>query len=165
MRLAVGKILKPIGLKGEVKVLLNDKNNSSVLGCDEIIVSGTLYRIIRSRMSGGFGYLILDGIDSIERADNLRGQIIEIDKAQAKSLDEGEFFVADLIGCTVLSGDDRLGVLVEVLQHGAADVFVVEDELGGRIMFPHLSRVVIDIDISDKTIKVDGKELAMVVVR
>jgi len=162
--ITVGKIVKPVGLKGEVKVLLFTKDAGVFAALKQVYISGSAVGVTKARPAGGFVYMFLDGVADCNAAEKLRGAEVQIDRAKAKQPDEDEYFVADLIGCKVIADGGDIGILTEVLAYGAADVFVVKGADGKDVLFPHLARVVISVDLAGKVIALDKKAFEEVVV-
>ena len=84
-----------------------------------------------------------------------------ISRDQAQPLEEGEYYIADLIGCDVVgdpeSGDlagRKLGVVKDVLQTGANDVYVVEKPDGGELLFPVIPDCIRQVDVEQGVITV-----------
>ena len=99
--------------------------------------------------------LSLSGIESREDAEGLRGLYLCVDRAHAVKLPEGRYFISDLIGCDVYSNDGaHLGRLMEVLQHGAADVYVIKGERS--LMTPALKKLLLTVDVPARRIVLDG---------
>ena len=116
-------------------------------------------------MHDGFAYVTLGECASIEDAEKLRGQQLFIDRAQAGKLDEGEVFLTDLIGCEAVDEQgNRIGVLTDVLQHGAVDVYVFKTSRG-TLMAPALKAVFPTVDVEARRIDVISERLEEVAVR
>lgn len=86
----------------------------------------------------------VEGVDTPEQAERLRGKYIAVDRAHAIQLPEGAYFVADLIGCEAFDTDGRrLGKITDVFPTGANDVYELD---GGRVLIPALKRVLDTVD-------------------
>ncbi|MDE7395863.1 MAG: PRC-barrel domain-containing protein, partial [Clostridiales bacterium] len=97
--------------------------------------------------------------------ESLRCKFLTIDRVNAVDLDEGEFFIADLIGCTLFTEKgDALGKVTDVLQHGAVDVLCAVDSENKEFRFPFLKRLLLGADMQAKTIMLDGEKLQEVCV-
>ncbi|NLG24503.1 MAG: 16S rRNA processing protein RimM [Clostridiales bacterium] len=149
--LAVGEILRPQGIRGEVKVrpLTNDPNRFWQLEraffkrgdrMEQVSVSV-------SRVDGSGVYLTIGGVGDRDGAEKLRGELIYVSRADAVELPEDAEFICDLVG--LRGRDDRgrdIGELAEVLQPGSADVYVFRGPLG-EVLVPALKTVVLRVDI------------------
>ena len=90
----------------------------------------------------------------------MRGQFIYIDREHAVKLPEGRYFIADLIGCEAVDlNGNRLGILKEVLQPGANDVYIVQRPDGSELLIPVVDAFIKDIDIKSRKITVDASML------
>jgi len=150
----VGKIVKPQGIKGEVKVVCFVDNPSGFAHLGKVTVGGRPYRILRARWVGQDVYLTLEGVNDRNAAEGLRDLILTVDRKEAEGLKTGEYFVQDLIGLVVTDGDKDWGAITDVLQYGAADVLVLD---GGKYMAPYLKRLVLQVDLTARRMLVDAK--------
>jgi 16S rRNA processing protein RimM len=152
----LGRILKPQGIKGEVKLDAFTDGLSRFLDLEFVYFKKTEYErvdIENARIDARYAYLKLRGIDTRDDAEKLRGTLLYIDRAHAAKLPEGAFYIQDLIGCTV---KDDTG-------NGAADVYVVKLEKG-TCMFPAVGHIVLVRDIENGVITVDAQRLTEVAV-
>jgi len=163
--ITIGKIVKAQGIKGEVKVLSMTRDASYFNLLKSVNVDGINYPLKTIRVAGDFVYLLLDGVTDRNTAENFRDKEIRIEKDQAKPLDADEYYISDLIGLKVITTDgEEIGTLTEVISTGATDVFVVKGANRKSTLFPHLTRVVVEINVGGKRITVDKAELDRVVV-
>ena len=127
----VGQIAGTHALKGEVKVfpMTDDPErftNGLVLFMEDTRGEVRELTVERSRQSGKFVLVKFKGLDSINDVERFRGNKLFIDRADAIPLEEGEYFVADLIGLSVYDEDGvLLGELTDVIETGANDVYAV----------------------------------------
>ncbi|MGI5900315.1 MAG: ribosome maturation factor RimM [Christensenellales bacterium] len=164
--LCIGTITKPQGIRGEVKILPLTDDISRFLGLAKVFLKdgGEMAerKVELSRVDASFAYMKFEGIDNMDAAEPLRGLSIYVDRANAVKLPEGRWFIADLIGCRVVTdaGED-IGVLKDVLQAGGNDVYVVQGaKVGGKsLMFPAIKALLKKVDVKSGVIQVDGKRL------
>lgn len=163
MRLKIGEVLKPQGIKGEIKVKSFFDVPEDYSGLSSLLIDGVEYPVVGVRIREGFVYLRLRGIDSIEAAELLRGKMLEINRESAPRLPDGRYYIEDILGLEVADEKGaRLGVLNDVNQYGAADIYSVKGEK--NFMFPALNSVIIKIDIDGRKIVLDSGELLKVAV-
>lgn len=117
-------------------------------------------RIEGVRFHRGQVVVKLAGCGDADAAEAYRGAYISITRDQLVPLNKDSFFVFDLIGCEVLDeSGERLGILVEVLETGSNDVYVVkpvaENGAGGDLLIPALKSVVREVDVAKKRIVVN----------
>ncbi len=113
------------------------------------------YQVVSSRVHKSLLLLKLEGIDTVEEADALRGRILYLDRADVK-LPKGRYFVQDMIGLTVMDADTgkRYGSLTEVMPTGANDVYQVTGEDKVNYLVPAIPDVIVDVDIDGGTLKI-----------
>ncbi|MCL5038109.1 MAG: ribosome maturation factor RimM [Chloroflexi bacterium] len=111
---------------------------------------------IRSSRSFKKGILVsLEGVDDRDAAEELRGASLEIPEGDVRQLPEGNFYIYQLIGLEVKSiQGEFLGVLEEVLQSPANDVYVVRDGKS-EVLVPALRKIVKEVDLESGTMLVD----------
>lgn len=163
MFITVGRVLKPQGINGEVKIqpLTDDPTRFKKLKV--LYIDGAPFDIRSLRLSEGFVYVKLNGIDDRNAAETLRGKNADIDRVNAKPLEDGEYFIADLIGSAVVTQDGaRLGKVVDVTAYGAASVCTVKGE--HTFSFPFVKKVIVSFDEESKILTLDGEALKEVAV-
>ncbi|MEI6101599.1 MAG: ribosome maturation factor RimM [Eubacteriales bacterium] len=165
--LELGKILKPQGIRGEVKVdaYTDDIGRFDYLEHVFLSQAGEMRKVVveAKRTDHAFAYLKLQGIEDRNMAETLRGQYLYIDRKNAAKLPEGRHYIDDMIGLEVVdTNGEILGLLAEVIQTGAADVFRLSGKRG--CMFPSTPQVVLKIDIDAGSILVDAVRLQEVCV-
>ena len=172
----VGRIARPQGLKGEIKVQVLSENPRCFDDLAEVALEcqGTDQairylprRVLKSRTAGDAAYLYLDGINSREEVEALRNLYLCIARQDAPPLPENRWYIADLLGCAVLGAAGKeYGVLKDVLQHGAADVYVIaQPGQAGEWMVPAIEALVQQVDIATRRIVLDEEVFAQVAVR
>ena len=88
-------------------------------------------------------------------AEKLKGCYIQIHRKDARELPEGTYFIADIIGSQVITDDGKnLGIVDDIYNTGAKDIFVVKDEMGKQILLPHTEEVILDIDVEKQIVTV-----------
>lgn len=161
--LSVGYILKPQGIKGEIKV---EPLTDYIERFDEL---DTLYikvanqysplAVISTRYSGHHVFLRLEGYDDVDKAEKLRGQYLWIPRDKARDLPEDTFLIADILGCAVYTQEgSQLGHVDRIIHTGSNDVYVTKGSMG-EILIPGLKKVVLDVDIQSRKITVAAQEL------
>jgi len=168
--LMIGEVLKPQGLKGECKIkpcaadlsLFETWDTLYLLRKEEVL--SLPFRL--SRIHEGFVYAFLGACRSPQDVERYRGEKLYVDRAHAAPLQEGEHYIADLIGCAAVDGQGRsLGILKEVLQNGPVDTWVFSAVPGSRaFMAPALLRVFPEVDLDERIIRVDASALEEVAV-
>jgi len=106
-------------------------------------------KVISARPHGNVTLLKLEGVDTVEKAQALRGKILYMRRADA-TLPEGSWFIAELIGCEAVDADDNAkiyGTVTDVSQTGANDVWHITNE-SGEYLIPVIPDVVTGTDIA-----------------
>lgn len=122
--LEVGQIVSTHGVRGEVKVMPWADDPEFLLEFDTLYLGGRPVRVRTARVQKTCVLLKLEGVDDLDAAAALRGQVLSIRRADAR-LPEGAVFVADLIGLPVFSGGEMVGTLTDILCRPGNDVYVV----------------------------------------
>ena len=166
--LMIGEVLKPQGIRGEVKVKPFAANHDDFRRWKTLYIKqGEAFAPVKARCSrvhDGFVYVTLGESASMEDAEKLRGVQLWIDRAHANPLEEDEVYVSDLIGCEGVDEEGvSIGTLTEVLQHGVVDVYVFKHK-GKSVMAPALKAVFPTVDVAGKRISVVRERLNEVAV-
>jgi len=107
-----------------------------------------------SALNPPFLLVTVDGCTTVEAAEALRGSTLWMAQEALPELEGGAYYVADLLGMRVEgAGGEPLGEVVEVIETGAADVYVVRGD-GGEILLPATREVVRQIDLAARLIVV-----------
>ena len=162
--LLIGEIIKPQGIRGEVKLRQDSQDADRYRKLDQVwLKQGGAYhpvRVISGRCNGGFAYLQLDGVTDRNAAEALRGTEVYVDRAHALQLPEGEYFICDLIGLKARTeGGEPVGTLTDVITSNPnCDVYVF-DTPRGEMMMPALKRAIRSVDIESNVMILDSKGL------
>ena len=154
--LEIGQIVSTHGIKGEVRVnpwcdtpefmkkfktLYFDANGNKAV------------KITACRPHGNVVIIKLDGVDTVEEAQKLRNKTLYMNRADAK-LGKGDWFIQDLIGCTVYDADDNektYGKLTDVAETGANDIWFIENN-GKEYIIPAIKDVVINVNVENESV-------------
>ena len=157
--LRVGVITTTHGIKGEVKVYPTTDDANRFLDLKKIYLD-TGKELLPLEIEGVkfFKQLVIlkfKGIDNINDIEKYKNKDLLIDRADAVELAEGEFFIPDLIGLSVVTEDGAaFGTLKDVMETGANDVFIVETLEGKEVLLPYIDDCVKKIDLAEKTVTV-----------
>lgn len=159
----IGEILKPQGIRGEIKVkpLLDDAEDLRAFR--KVFIGGKEYKVLSCRHDASAAYLALSGVADRDAAELLRGKEIEALRADAPALEEGRYYIVDIVGCGVYSADGEFfGEIADVLP-AHTDIYVLKK--GDReSMFPAADGVILSVDVEEKKIVADKKRLSEVLV-
>ena len=153
-RLEVGQIVNTFGIKGEVKVtpFTDDINRFDDL--KKVYVKTRkqekLYKVENARYHKNMVLLKLEGIENPEQAEILKNAFLEIDREDAIPLEEGQYFIVDLIGLEVYTEEGKLlGKVDDIYNAGANDIYVIKDELGKQILLPGIEEVIKQVELEN----------------
>ncbi|NMA96060.1 MAG: 16S rRNA processing protein RimM [Clostridiales bacterium] len=159
----VGQILKPQGIKGELKVrpLTEDMSRFEDLST-VFFEDGHGYRcyiVENIRYMGDNVILKIEACNDRSTAEEFRNQYVWIPRHMAVPLPKDSYYIADIIGSMVHTQQDReLGSIVDIIRTGSNDVYVVEGRYG-EILIPAIKDVIKDIDIDNKSISIDTTQI------
>jgi len=163
-QLIIGNVIKPQGIKGEVKIKPYTDSPEDFKSFREVYIGEEKYKLLYTRAAGGFIYAGLRGVADRNAAELLRGRDVIADREEAPALEEGKYYIVDIIGCSVFYEDGKkLGIISDVTP-AATDVYTLSSEDKKDIMFPAVKGVIIGVDIKNKRITVDKKRFAEVAV-
>ena len=157
--LQVGILSSTHGVHGEMKVFPTTddakrfKKLKSVMldthdGLKEVQIEGV-------KFFKQFVILKFKGYDSINDIEKYKGRSIYVTRENAVRLSDDEYFIADLIDMRVMEEDgNELGVLSDVLETGANDVYVISLKAGGELLLPAIKQCILSVDVEDGTMRV-----------
>ena len=157
--LKIGLITKPQGIRGEVKVqpLTDDPLRFKKL--KEVLIENESYRVLNAKIGSDAVFLALSGVSDRNGAELLRGKFLCVKRADAVELKENTFFIADIIGCSLLTGDDETVGEVTDVTPAKTDIFTVRCSDGRVMRFPFLKDLLISVDVGKKIVRVKRKRL------
>ena len=155
-RLEIGKIVAIHALKGEMRVQPWCDTPDFMSRFKRMFLDVIEYRVESARPSKNIVLVKLAGIDTPELAQKQVNKILTVDRADIQ-LEKGVYFVADLIGLTVIDADDEsvvYGELTEVSQTGANDVYHVRFADGRTRYVPAIPQVVLETDLERRVMRI-----------
>ena len=155
--LEIGQIVNTFGIEGFVKVnpWVNDVTRFDDLKKVYIKIrkEEKVLEIEEVKYHKNQVLLKFKGVETVEQAEMLRNAILEIDRKDAIPLEEGEYFIADLLESEVYTDEgEKLGILEDIFNTGSNDIYVVKNELGKSILLPRIKEVFKEIDVENKKI-------------
>lgn len=155
--LRIGVITTTHGLRGEVKVFPTTDDARRFDDCDEVILikKGEHIPIHVERVKYFKNLVIVKfrEFNDISEVEQLRKCDIMVTRENAVPLEEGEFFICDVIGARVVEEDGTpIGNVKDVLETGANNVFVIETEDGREVLFPSIPDCIKKVDVEKKEV-------------
>ena len=155
--LVIGFLRRPHGLRGEIVMDLHTdfperlKRGRKLLVSEEhtaMVVEG-----IREHQNGVL--VKFNGVDTPEDAGKLRNTWVYVKAIEAPPLPEGQIYQHELFGFQVVEENGNLlGELVEIIETGANDVYVVRNDLGKEILLPAIPSVILNLDTDRRLMRV-----------
>ena len=167
-KINIGKIVNAVALRGEVKVYHYSDYKERFEELDEILVerkaagkhTAKSYAIEGVRYQKDMAILKLKGVDDRNAAEALKDCDVYITEADLRELPEDTFYIRDLIGCRVINempeagAWDEVGVITDVLQNSAQDIYQVKTRSGKEVLIPAVGEFVKEINIGEKIVRV-----------
>lgn len=157
--LRVGVITSTHGIAGEVKVFPTTDDPARFKKLKKCIMKTE--RDTRELEISGVKFfknmviLKFKEFNNINDVEKFRNAELYVTRENAVKLDEGEYFVCDLIGLNVVDeADTSIGTLTDVLQTAANDVYEVTDESGKKHLIPAIKQCILNVDIDNKIMKI-----------
>jgi 16S rRNA processing protein RimM len=158
----VGHLVNTQGIRGEVRVIsrtdfedIRFKKGSKLWLVHKNFPEPILLTVASSRRHKKFILLTFEGHSSINDVEKYKGGDLMVKEEDLVELPENTYYIYQLIGCQVVTDEGQeLGVVKEVLQPGANDVYVVKPPKGKDILLPVIPECVLDVDIPNKKILV-----------
>ena len=166
--LLIGAVLRPQGVKGQVKVRPDTDDPERFLDLNQVFLKQsdgyTAAPVADVSVRDDGVYLRLQNAQTRDEAEKQRGWMLYIDREHARPLAENETFICDLIGCKAVDTQGHeIGVVQDVLQPGGNDVYVIKTPKG-EMLLPALKHVVPVIDVKKGIMTVDEARLPEVAV-
>lgn len=147
-----GRIVNTHGINGEVKIEVWLDSPAFFKTFKRLFINGAEKRILSAREHKQFIIARLEGVDDVNAAMALKGKTVEILRADAHMKD-GEFFVQDILGFTVVDEDGRtVGKLVDAFETPASMLYVVRGE--SEHLIPAVREFILGIDAEKEEIRV-----------
>lgn len=150
--LKVGVITTTHGVRGEVKVFPTTDNAERFLDLEYILLdTGKELRkleIQNVKFFKNLAILKFKGIDNINDIEMYKGRDLWIPREEGQELGEDEYYIADLLGLSVILEDGtQFGTLKDVMETGANDVYVVSTDEGKEVLLPAIKECILKVDL------------------
>lgn len=157
--LQVGVITQTHGVRGEVKVFPTTDDPARFKKLKQVVLDtgkGTMSLEIESvKFFKQFVILKFKGYDNINDIERYRRCPLLVQREDAVPLEEDEYFIADMIGMSVVTEDEEaFGTLKDVIETGANDVYIIESPAHGEVLVPAIKECILDVDIEARMMKI-----------
>lgn len=154
-----GKIVNTHALKGEIKVYSYTDNVKNILALKEVYISDIRYEVEKCRYYNNMFTFKLKGVDNINAAEAMVNLNILRRVTDEELREENSYFIQDLLNTKVyLENGEEFGILTDVFQTGANDVYEVTKKDGGTILLPAIESVIKDVNLEENKIIVHVME-------
>jgi 16S rRNA processing protein RimM len=146
--LPIARILAPVGVRGEVKAQILSDFPERFRHLRNVLIGEHLtpYKVHSAIIRKGAVYMRFDGIDTMDDAEKLRGQLVHVPKDEAFPLPEDTYYWHQILDLDVWTTEgEYLGKIVEILDLPANDVYIVQGPRG-EVLLPAIEDVVVKID-------------------
>ena len=153
-RIKIGKTGKAVALKGEMRIYSASGNEERFETLNSVIIDDREYKIENIRYNKGCAIIKFEGVDDRNGAEAMNNRQVWIEEDDLEELEEGSFYVKDLIGMDVIDFEtgEKTGVVTGVLQNTMQDVFEIRTCQGKDIMVPGVTEFIKDIDMEEGTV-------------
>lgn len=163
-RVRIGRILGPHGIRGELKILALTDLPERFLSMEKMrVYTGegafrTELTLLSARRIEHKGLVLAqtEEITSRSEAEGFAGSFIEIEPEERYALDEGEFWVDDLLGMTAMNAEsgETLGTVQDVASAGEQDLYVIRDENGKDHYIPAVKEFIKEVNLEKRQISI-----------
>jgi 16S rRNA processing protein RimM len=154
-RLIIGEVLKPQGIRGELKIKTFTDFPQDVKAFKTLYIDDVAYKILSFRVGNdGAAYVGLRGIPDRNAAELFRGKTIEGEREDAPPLEEGQYYIVDILGLSCETEEGEFLGTVTDISNLSSDIYTIE-KAGKKILFPAVKGVVKKVDIQNKKLIVD----------
>ncbi len=159
-QVCIGTIVAPHGVRGDIRILPQTEHPEQFLELDYLILEdGRTLHLTNARFHKRMVLAKCREVNSMNEAELLRGKKVFIRTEDLPELGEGEYYVADLLGCNVIEENgSAVGVLKDVISTGSNDVYVVQAAGDKEILIPALKKHVKEINPEERRIIVELPE-------
>ena len=154
-KVKIAKIVNTHGVRGEVKaVALSDFPDRYSSLKEVYIEKNNSYRectVEGIRWSNKYLLIKFEGIENLEQAALLKNKYLEVDFEDTVPLPEGTYYLFEIMGLKVFDSEGKyLGIIQDILQTSANDVYVAKQENDKELLIPALRKIVRDVDLQNK---------------
>ncbi len=155
-KILIGKITSAVGLKGEMKVYSYASSPQRFQSLERVWIDKDEYPLERSRTQKNMAVLKVSGVDDRDAAERMRGRSVFMSDEDLEELEEGAYYIRDLIGLNVVNEDTEevIGTIKDILTDRPQDIYVIRLEDGGEAMIPGVKSFIHDVDLKKRTIRV-----------
>lgn len=155
--ISVAAVLKPQGIRGEVKVKCFLDDAELLKSFKKVYVGEECFDVLSVRAQGEFAFLALRGVADRNAAELLRGKDVTVQKSNLPAPPEGRYYIADLVGCEVVFACGESVGKVTAVTPAKTDIYTLETPKG-ELSFAAADGVIESVDVDEKKITVNRKK-------
>ena len=159
-KIKIGQIVNAVALRGAVKIYNYSDYKERFEELDTVILekgrTSKEYKIENVRYQKNMVIAKFKGVNDRNQAEALKDYDVMITEEDLRELPEDTFYIRDLIGCSVvdLNSETKVGVIKDVLQNTAQDIYQVETSEGKEVLIPAVAQFVKNVKIDEKIVEV-----------
>jgi len=152
--LCVGEIVNTHGVKGEIKVIPLVDDISAFDDLTSFVIDNKTYNLEGFRFHKNMLLIKLKEISDMNEAQKLKGKFLEVNRNELKELEEGRYYICDIVGLKVIDENiGEIGIINDIQETGSNDVYITE-YMGKPLCIPALADVILEVNIDEGYMKV-----------
>ena len=152
--LCVGEIVNTHGVRGEVKVIPLVDDISAFDDLESFVIDNKTYNLESVRFHKNMLLIKLKEVSDMNEAQKLKGKFLEVNRNDLKQLEEGQYYLCDIIGLKVIDENiGEIGIINDIQETGSNDVYITE-YMGKPLCIPALADVILEVNIDEGYMKV-----------
>lgn len=156
--LQVGVISSTHGIRGEVKVFPTTDDPARFKKLKKVLLDTGKehleFEVQSVKFFKQFVIVKFKGVDNINDIERYKGKSLLVPRENAVPLKKDEYYIADLIGMEVFTEEGRFGVLKDVMETGANEVYIVDSDEHGEVLIPAIRQCILDVDVEEQRMKI-----------
>ena len=155
MKISIGKITAPVGIKGELRVYPYIDDAAGFASIEKVEIDKKEYTLEKARMQKNMLVISLAEITDRNAAETFRSKEILVEKDELE-LDDGCYLDVDIVGMEVYSAENsKIGIVTNVLHNSAQDLYEITKTDGKTFLLPAVKAFVLDVDVPHRRMTVD----------
>jgi 16S rRNA processing protein RimM len=160
--IALAEVARPHGVRGELRLKLYNRDSDLLLSLPEVVLQHkdgeqNLVKLTGARRANDAILAFIEGCSDRDHADELRGAQLLAPREVFPALEDGEFYVCDVVGARVVAPDGEMGTVEDVLSYPTCDALAVRTPKG-RVELPLVDGVIDEVDIAAGVVRVPRRD-------
>lgn len=156
--LQVGVITSTHGIRGEVKVFPTTDDPQRFKKLKKVFLDTGKEKmpleVVSTRFFKNLVIVKFKGIDNINDIEKYKQCPLLVNREEAVDLEEDEYFIADLLGMEVYADGEYFGILKDVMETGANEVYVIDSEKHGEVLLPAIHDCILSVDTEERKMEI-----------